>query len=113
MHFPNYVRKPFVDWIESGFPEAGTIDLRGELRPVSADQMLRLFLVPVECTDIIPTPACERIAERLEYPGELAALTFGLGATALLIERTLGRPNASLYLGRLLVDEQTGVSIWD
>jgi hypothetical protein len=113
VHFPSYVRKSFVDWIEDGFPEAGTVDVRGEPRDVSADQMLRLFLVPVECTDIMPAAASERIAHRLEYTEGLAPLTYGLAATALLIERTSGRVNAKLFLDRLLADERAGVSIWD
>ena len=100
-HFPTHVRNAFLEWIDGGFPEATTVEERYIPRRISADELLRWFMLPTMCSDVMPGHACDQVAAGLDYFGDARGMTYGLAASALFVQRTLGGDAGGKYLAKL------------
>jgi|SRR5215203_1403073 hypothetical protein len=101
-HFPSRERNAFLEWIDTGFSETATIVERYEARDIPADDLLRRFMIPAMCTDGMPGHACEQVATELDYYGDTRGMTYGLAASALLVQRAAGDEAGARYLSRVL-----------
>lgn len=103
VHYPNHVRNSFLQWVDDGCPERANWEENYEQMEIDADELLRRFLLPAGCTDIMPGQHCELVGEEINYDGpSLAGLTYAIAAMALLVNRTSGAETASRFLDRLL-----------
>lgn len=105
-HYPNHERRAFLDWIADGCPDTATWEEDYEQHQIPADDLLRNFLLPAGCTDIMPKDACRHIAGRVGIDGDISGITYAIGAMTLLVARAVGDDAADRFLARLLrVDE--------
>lgn len=103
VHYPNHERRAFLDWIDDGCPTRATWEENYERVEIDADELLRRFLLPAGCTDIIPSQHCQLVGEEIGYGGpSLAGLTYAIAAMTLLVNRSSGSAAACGFLDRLL-----------
>lgn len=105
VHYPTHVRTAFLDWVSEGFPETATVEENYEPREVGADEMLRMFLLPAGCTDVMPADFCAAVGEQCGYYGDPRGLSYAIAASALLVQRAAGDSASSAFLERLLGPE--------
>lgn len=99
-HFSTHERDAFLAWVTDGFPEQATIEEHYQERQVTADELLRRFMLPDLCTDTMPWSECEDVAAQLGYTGDARGMSYGLAACALLADRAAGRGAGEAFLER-------------
>ena len=102
MHFPTHERQAFLAWIDDDFPNEAQVEEDYVPLTISADELLRRFLLPTACTDVMPGEACQQVADHLGYDGDARGISYGVAAAALLVARAADEDAACAFLGRLL-----------
>lgn len=101
-HYPSHERRAFLDWLGDGCLEVATVEENYTPREVSADDLLRRFLLPTGCSDVMPGHAAEDVASQVDYYGDVAGITYAIAAATLLIKRAAGADAGHSFLARLI-----------
>lgn len=105
VHYPSHEREAFTNWIDDGFPEHATVEEAYTPRQIGADDLLLRFLLPDACTDTMPKHYTVSVAEHVGFDGDVAGISYGLAASALLVQRAAGDGPAVAFLAKLLAQE--------
>lgn len=101
-HYQKHLRDAFLDWLGNGCPDVTTIEDNYEPHAIMADDLLRRFVLPDGCTDIMPRWACEQIAGLTGTDRDVRGMTYAIAAGALLVQRAVGDAGARLFLNKVL-----------
>jgi hypothetical protein len=71
-HYPGHLRDQFISWVDSG------------------------------CSDVLPGPTCEAIAQEVGVDRDVRGMSYALGASVMLVKRAAGDDAAGDYLLRVL-----------
>lgn len=104
-HFPTHERRAFLEWIDAGFPDVATVEENYEPKEILAVDLLRRFLLPAGCTDVMPKAACEDVATEVGYDADASGMTYAIAASALLVQRAAGDDAAGKFLALLIEGE--------
>lgn len=97
-HYPGHVRDAFADWVDAGFPDTATVEVRYEPQQEPADVFLREML---DCSDTMPSHLCEAVGADVAYFGDVRGMSYGMAASVLLVKRSAGEDAAQAYVERL------------
>lgn len=83
-HFPGHLRSAFTDWIEADCPMGATVVEHGhQLHEISGGALCAWLR---DSTDVLPKESCQGVADHLGFDGDLAGMSYGDAANALITE---------------------------